>query len=71
MICSWNRSYKYLDSSVNSNNSIDEEIKERIVLRNKAYYANKSLFKSKLISKKAELKLYNTTSAGAGIAQSV
>jgi hypothetical protein len=54
-------SYKYLGSTVNSNNSIEEEIKERIVLGNKAYYANQSLFKSKLISKKAKLKLYNTT----------
>jgi hypothetical protein len=48
-------------TTVNGNNRIEEEIKERIMLGNKAYYANQPLFKSKLISKKAKLKLYNTT----------
>jgi hypothetical protein len=55
------KSHKYLGSNVNSNNSMEEEIKKRIVLGNKAYYVNQSLFKSKLISKKVKLKLYNTT----------
>jgi len=34
------QSYKYLGSSVNSDNSTEEEIQHRIALGNKAYYAN-------------------------------
>jgi hypothetical protein len=41
--------FKYLDSIVNNNNSIEDEIKERIAAGNKADYANKSFFQSKLI----------------------
>jgi hypothetical protein len=41
-----------------SDNSIEEEIQHRITLGNKAYYANKFLFKSRLVSKKSKLKLY-------------
>jgi hypothetical protein len=52
------RSYKYLGSVVNSDNSIEEEIQHRITLGNKAYYANQFLFKSRLVSKKSKLKLY-------------
>jgi hypothetical protein len=51
------QSYKYLGSTVNSDNSIKEEIQLRIPLGNKAYYANQSLFKSRLVSKKSKLKL--------------
>jgi hypothetical protein len=53
-------SYKYLGSTVNIDNTIEEEIKERIALGNKAFFANKNLFQSKLISKMANLKLYFT-----------
>jgi hypothetical protein len=52
------QSYKYLGSTVNSDNSIEEEIQRRITLGNKAYYANQFFFKSRLISKKSKLKLY-------------
>jgi hypothetical protein len=52
------QSYKYLGSTVNSDNSIEEEIQYRITLGNKAYYANQFLFKSRLISKKSKMKLY-------------
>jgi hypothetical protein len=45
---------------VNGNNSIEEEIKERISLGTKAYYANQDLFKSKLQSKKSKLRVYHT-----------
>ena len=53
-------SFKYLGSIVNGNNSIEGEIKERITLANKAYYANKDLFRSKLLSKKTKLRIYHT-----------
>jgi len=51
------QSYKYLGSTVNSDNSIEEEIQYRITLGNKAYYANQLHFKSRLVSKKSKLKL--------------
>jgi hypothetical protein len=50
--------YKYLGSIVNSDNTIEQEIKERLAIGNKAYAAHSSLFKSKLISKTANLRLY-------------
>ena len=52
------KSFKYLVSAVNTDNTIEEEIKERIALGNKAFIANKKMFQSKLISKMAKLKLY-------------
>jgi len=52
------QSYKYLGSTVNSDNSIEEEIQNSITLGNKAYYANQFLFKSRLVSKKLKMKLY-------------
>jgi len=52
------RSFKYLGSAVNTDNTIEEEIKERIALGNKDFFANKKIFQSKLISKKAKLKLH-------------
>jgi len=52
------QSYKYLGSTLNSDNSIEEEIQNRITLGNKAYYANQFLFKSGLVSKKLKMKLY-------------
>jgi hypothetical protein len=51
-------SSKYLGSTVNSDNSIEEEIQNRITLGNKAYHANQFLFKSRVISKKLKMKLY-------------
>jgi hypothetical protein len=43
---------------LNGNNSIEEEIKRRISLGNKAFYANQDLFKSKLLTKDSKLKMY-------------
>jgi len=56
----WNDrlSFKYLGSTVNTDNTIEVEIKERITLGNKAFFANKKIFQNKLISKNAKLKLY-------------
>ena len=50
--------FKYLGSTVNTDNKIEEEIKESIALGNKAFFANKKIFQSELISKNAKLKLY-------------
>ena len=52
--------YKYLVSIVNGDNSIAKEIKERIAVGSKTYYANPKIFESKLLSKRAKLQLYWT-----------
>ena len=53
--------YKYLASIINHIYSIKEEVKERIALGIKAYYANQKFFKSKLlVTKNSKLKLYRT-----------
>jgi hypothetical protein len=54
------KSFKYLGSIVNGNNSIELEIKKRISLGNKAFYANQDLFKSKLLTKNSKLRMYKT-----------
>jgi hypothetical protein len=51
---------EYMGSIINVKNSIKEEIKERIVLGTKAYYANLKFFKSRLVTKQSKLKLYRT-----------
>jgi hypothetical protein len=45
---------------LNLNNTIEEEIKERIKAGNKAFYSNQKLLRSKLLSRKSRLKLYRT-----------
>jgi hypothetical protein len=50
------KSYKYLGSVVNGDNSFEEEITERIALGSKAHYANPKIFKTKLLSKEGKLK---------------
>jgi hypothetical protein len=49
-----------LGSIVKGNNSTEEEIKGGISLRNKVFYANQDLFKSKLLSKKPKVRIYQT-----------
>jgi len=52
------RSFSYFGTTVNGNNSLEEEIRERIFKGNKAFCANRAIFKSKLVSRKSKLKLY-------------
>jgi len=52
-------SFKYLGTMVNTDNSIEEEIKERVAAGNRAYHVHKKLFTSKLISQNIKLQLYN------------
>jgi len=47
-----------LRSIINYINLIEEEIKERIALSIKAYYANQKFLKSRLVTKYPKLKLY-------------
>jgi len=46
--------FRYLDTIVNGNNTLEEEIRERIVKGNKAFYANRTRFKSNLVSRKSK-----------------
>ena len=39
-------------------NTLEEEIREKIVEGNKTFYANRALFKNTLVSRKSKLKLY-------------
>ena len=43
---------------MNGNNTLEEEIRERVVRGNNAIYANRNLFKSNLVTRKSKLKLY-------------
>ena len=52
--------FKYVGTMVDTDNSIEEEIKERIAAGNRAYHVHKKLFSSKLISRNIKLQLYNT-----------
>jgi hypothetical protein len=45
---------------VNTDSSIEEEIKERIAAGNRACHVHKKLFISKLLSRSVKLQLYNT-----------
>ena len=49
---------KYLGTTVTKDNLIEEEIKERIATRNRAFFVNQKIFQSKLIAKKTRIKLY-------------
>jgi len=51
---------KYLATIVTMDNLIEEEINERIAAGKRAFFANKKIFQSKLISKKSKIKLYKS-----------
>jgi hypothetical protein len=44
---------------VNTDSSIEDEIRERIAAGNRAYHVHKKLFTSKLLSRNVKLQLYN------------
>jgi hypothetical protein len=52
------KSFSYIGTIVNENNTLEEETRESVAKGNKAFYANKTLFKSNLVSRKSKLKLY-------------
>ena len=52
------RSFSYLGTIMNGNNTLEVEIRERIVKGNKAFCANRALSESKSVSRKPKLKLY-------------
>ena len=54
------KSFECLVSIVNTDNNMEEEIIERIAIGDKVYFANKKMFQSGVISKRANLKLYNS-----------
>ena len=51
-------SFSYLGTIVNGNNTLEEKSRERSAKRNKAFYANKVLFRSNFVSRKSKLKVY-------------
>jgi len=53
-------SAKYLGTTMNVDNLIEEEIKERIAAGNKSFFANKKIFQTKLITMKTKERLYHT-----------
>jgi hypothetical protein len=53
-------SFKYLGTMVNTDNSIEEEIKERIAAGKRAIHVHKKLFTLKLIYRNVKLQIYNT-----------
>jgi hypothetical protein len=52
------QSFKYLGSAVNQNNTVEGEIRERIIAGNKVFYINQKLLQSRLLSRKSKLKLF-------------
>lgn len=54
------QSFKYLGSTVNIENDIEEEIKTRTMQGNRCFYALKHLFRSTILSRNTKLRLYKT-----------
>jgi hypothetical protein len=56
------QSFQYLGNIIgNTNNNNNKCIKERIMMGNKAYYANRQLVNSSLISSNSQLQIYRTS----------
>src|SRR5215471_11919796 len=54
------QSFQYLGNVTSNTNNNNKRVKERIMLGNKAYYANRHLFSSSLISRRNKLQIYRT-----------
>lgn len=52
--------FKYLETIINKNSNVSEEIKEMLQASNRCYYAFKGLLTSKLLGRKTKLTLYKT-----------
>ena len=52
--------FSYLGSIINSNNLISEEINQRIINANRAFYANSKILKSRLVTQKTNIKIYKS-----------
>ena len=50
-------SAKYLGTTMNADNLIEEEIKERIAAGNRSFFTNKKIFQNKLITRKTKERL--------------
>src|SRR5215469_7154092 len=56
----WLEEYKYLGTTLTNQNSIQEEINNRLKLENACYYSVQNLFSSSLLSKTLKIKIYRT-----------
>jgi hypothetical protein len=54
------QSFQYLGNIIGNTNNNNKCIKERIMMGNKAYYANRQLVNSSLISRNSKLQIYRT-----------
>jgi hypothetical protein len=54
------QSFQYLGNIIGNTNNNNKCIKERIMRGNKAYYANRQLVNSSLISRNSKLQIYRT-----------
>ena len=54
------QSFQYLGNITSNTNNNNKCITERIMMGNKAYYANRQLFNSSLISRNSKLQIYRT-----------
>jgi hypothetical protein len=54
------KEFKYLGVNINEENSMHEEIKIRLMMANKSYYAMKEMFTSKLLLRRTKERLYIT-----------
>jgi hypothetical protein len=52
--------FQYLENIIGNTNNNNKCIKDRIMMDNKAYYANRQLVNSSLVSRSSKLQIYRT-----------